>query len=177
MSAAQVTNSAPGGCDAFEAYLLIKGTKQGQFKGESTNPRRKDWIEVLAFSYEVISPRDQQSGLASGKRQHKPVVIRKQWGAATPQLLQALVNNEVLESVTFEFEKVGADGKEYVYHTIKLTNATVSDDALYTPICECQPSPQNESDSRELERVAFTFQKIQITNVDGQTSYADDWEE
>ena len=31
---------------AFEAYLLIKGTKQGQFKGESTNPRRKDWIEV-----------------------------------------------------------------------------------------------------------------------------------
>ena len=87
------------------------------------------------------------------------------------------MNNEVLESVTFEFEKVGADGKEYVCQTIKLTKATVSDDELYTPTCECQPSPQNESDSRELERVAFTFQKIQITNVDSQTSYADDWEQ
>jgi type VI secretion system secreted protein Hcp len=162
---------------AFQAYVSIKGTKQGQLKGESKNPRRKDWIEVLAFSYEVISPRDRQSGLAAGKRQHKPVVIRKQWGAATPQLLQALTNNEILESVAFEFEKVGPDGKEYVYQTIKLTNATVSDDELYTPICECQPSPQTEFDSQELERVAFTFQKIQITNNDGQTTYVDDWEE
>jgi type VI secretion system secreted protein Hcp len=125
------------GAMAFEAYLSITGKKQGQFKGESMNPKRKGWIEVLAFAYEVKSPYDVQSGQATGKRQHQPVVIRKQWGAATPQIFQALVTNEVLESVLFQFEQVGPDGQEYVYQTIKLTNAIVAEDELYTPICEC----------------------------------------
>jgi type VI secretion system secreted protein Hcp len=161
---------------AFQAYVRITGKKQGQFKGESTNSKRKGWIQILAFSYDVKSPYDPQSGQASGKRQHNPVVIRKEWGAATPQIFQALVTNEVLESVSFEFEKVGPDGKEYVYQTIKLTNATVAEDELYTPICECRSSPQTESDSYELEKVAFTFQKIEIANNDGQTASTDDWE-
>ena len=31
-------------------------------------------------------PRDSGSGLATGKRQHKPLAIIKEWGATTPQL-------------------------------------------------------------------------------------------
>ncbi|MEO7411200.1 MAG: hypothetical protein ABIU10_07765 [Sphingomicrobium sp.] len=31
-------------------------------------------------------PRDAASGQASGKRQHKPLTIIKEWGAAPPQL-------------------------------------------------------------------------------------------
>lgn len=37
--------------------------------------------------YNVKSPRDSASGMASGKRTHKPVTFVKEWGAATPQLL------------------------------------------------------------------------------------------
>ena len=36
--------------------------------------------------YQVRGPRDAGSGLATGKRQHKPLTIIKEWGAATPQL-------------------------------------------------------------------------------------------
>ncbi|WP_309602396.1 hypothetical protein [Sphingomonas sp.] len=36
--------------------------------------------------YQVKGPRDAASGLASGKRQHKPVTFVKEWGPATPQL-------------------------------------------------------------------------------------------
>jgi hypothetical protein len=35
---------------AFQAHVSIKGNKQGQFKGEGTQDKRKDkWIPVLAF--------------------------------------------------------------------------------------------------------------------------------
>jgi type VI protein secretion system component Hcp len=37
--------------------------------------------------YRVTGPRDAVSGQASGKRMHKPFVIVKEWGAATPQLM------------------------------------------------------------------------------------------
>ena len=36
--------------------------------------------------YQVKGPRDAASGQASGKRQHRPITIVKEWGAATPQL-------------------------------------------------------------------------------------------
>ena len=36
--------------------------------------------------YQVKGPRDADSGMASGKRQHKPLTIIKEWGASTPQL-------------------------------------------------------------------------------------------
>ena len=34
-----------------------------------------------------IKPRDAASGMATGKRMHKPVTFVKEWGAASPQLL------------------------------------------------------------------------------------------
>jgi len=41
--------------------------------------------KVTGASY-VVSPRDSASGMATGKRQHAPVKIVKEWGAASPQL-------------------------------------------------------------------------------------------
>ena len=41
---------------------------------------------MSSAAYEVTSPRDIATGQASGKRMHKPFVIRKEWGAASPQL-------------------------------------------------------------------------------------------
>ena len=37
-------------------------------------------------SYEV-KPRDSASGMATGKRMHKPLTVVKEWGPASPQLL------------------------------------------------------------------------------------------
>jgi hypothetical protein len=36
--------------------------------------------------YQVKGPRDSATGMASGKRMHKPFTIVKEWGAATPEL-------------------------------------------------------------------------------------------
>ena len=111
---------------AYEAYVIIEGTKQGKFKGESPREAHKEKIAILGFNYEITSPRDIASGQASGKRQHKPITFIKEWGASSPQIFQALTTNEVLKKVSMEFFRTTADGMEEVYHTIVLTNATVS---------------------------------------------------
>lgn len=149
---------------AYEFYVTIEGTKQGKFKGDSKRRAHKDQIVGLAFDYEVGSLRDAASGQATGKRQHKPVTITKRWGAATPQLYQALITNEILKSVLIEFMKTSPNGEEYVYHKIKLTNAAITLIHQYA-----------NADTREVEDVSFVFQKIEIENIDGKTSVTDDW--
>lgn len=42
--------------------------------------------QLQAAHYNVKSPRDSASGMASGKRTHHPVTFVKEWGAASPQL-------------------------------------------------------------------------------------------
>ena len=69
---------------AFEAYIVIKGTKQGQVKGEVMQSLPALQPE-LQFSFAAQSPRDAATGQASGKRQYKPVTIVKEWGAVSPE--------------------------------------------------------------------------------------------
>ena len=166
---------------AHEFYFTIKGNKQGAFKGESSKPAHKAKIQGLAFEYSVSSPRDSATGQASGKRQHKPVRIVKEWGAATPQIFTACVTNETLTEVNIEFFKTSADGKESVYQTIKLTNATVEKIEQFTSSAlgdgggSSSARHSAAADTHELEAVSFTFQKIEMENKDGKTSAADDW--
>ena len=162
---------------SFHAQVSIKGRKQGQFKGEGFQSKRGNkWIPILAFGYAVQSPRDLATGQATGKRQHKPVVVTKAWGAATPQLFQALTTNEILDSVDIEFFKVNPNGEEYLYHTVKLTNASIVEIKQYTREYELESAGHPEGvDPVELEDVSFTFQKIEIENKDGKTTTVDDW--
>ena len=157
---------------AQKFYATIKAATQGTLKGQGTG-RDKSKIEGVGFSYGVESPRDPASGLPRGKRQHKPVVFTKEWGAASPQLYQATATNEVLQSVLFEFISTNALGKEEVDYTVELTNATIAEFKGSVHLGE-KAGPI--VDSRELEIIKLVFQKITITSVAGATSTTDDWE-
>jgi len=162
---------------AYEFYVSVEGTKQGKFKGESIREAHKEKLAGLSYSHEITSPRDVATGQASGKRQHGPVTITKEWGPATPQIFQALVTNEVLKSVLFEFIHTTPDGLEEVYHTVKLTNATVAKVRQVTGTGESAASAKTTAtfDTHELEEVSFTYQAIEVENLPGQTSASDDW--
>jgi type VI secretion system secreted protein Hcp len=113
---------------ADNIYISVKGARQGAFKGEVLQKGFETKIAGLKFRYELVSPRDPASGLPTGKRQHKPVTLTKEWGAASPQLFEALVTNEVLPEVVIDF--VGVDPKTggmTLSHSIKLTNAGIAD--------------------------------------------------
>jgi type VI secretion system secreted protein Hcp len=149
----------------LEAYLTIEGTKQGKFKGDSQQSKHKDDIVVITFDYGAKAPRDVATGQASGKRQHGAFKFTSHLGPATPQLMNALVTNEVLKNVVLNVYRSSHDGAEEVGTTIKLTKATVasyellSDGATQYPEVRCE----------------MTFQKIEVENKSGKTMMADDW--
>jgi type VI secretion system secreted protein Hcp len=166
---------------AYEFYVTIEGTKQGAFKGESPREAHKEKIPGLAYRHEIKSPRDVATGQASGKRQHGPITISKEWGAASPQIMQALVTNEVMKSVLFEFIKTNPEStKEEVYFQIRLTNATISN-VRYTTGGGGDGASAGSAkhlaayDTMELEEVSFTYQAIDMEHCWQHTSASDDW--
>ncbi|MHB8575323.1 MAG: type VI secretion system tube protein TssD [Dehalococcoidia bacterium] len=159
-----------------EFFVTITGARQGKFKGDNSTSKTGGELKIngFGFHYEVNSPRDAVSGQASGKRQHQPVIFTKEWGASTPQLMQALVTNEDLTNVTFSFMSLNnAHGQATVDFTIKLQNASVASIEQYVDYFSAG-HPTSE-DLRRLEDISFTFQKIEWTFTDGGITASDDW--
>ena len=155
--------------------VTIEGTKQGRFKGE----RGRDRIAGLAFHYDVKSPRDAATGMASGKRQQGAITFTKAIDSASPQIYQALIANEVLKSVLFEFRSTNANGEEMVFYQITLTNASISEVEQYVGmsglVTSADAKHSGASDSSPLEDVSVTFQRIEVASQVGKTMAADDW--
>ena len=155
---------------AFPAYLSVTGSRQGQFKGESIQARRKNaWIPLLSFGMSLESPRDAATDQPSGERRFAPVRIVKEWGAASPQGLTACATNEALTQVLIEFTTTHPTGEEYVYQSMKLTNATIS------RVVRIKGGRGEGADIYELEDWEFTFAKIEVDDIDGLTKFTDDW--
>jgi type VI secretion system secreted protein Hcp len=149
-------------------YISIKGQKQGPFKGEALQKGAEGKIAGLKFRYELVSPRDIATGMATGKRQHKPVMITKEWGAASPQLFQALATNETLPEVVIDFVGVDPKGMMALSHSIKLTNAYIADISYST-------EPIATGGVRLLEDVTFVFGAIELIDVRSNTMSRDSW--
>ncbi len=160
---------------AYEFYVTVEGTRQGRLQGESDREAHAGKLPGLAFHYSVASPREAASGMATGRRTHQPVSFVKEWGAATPQLQQAMINNESFKSVLFEFIKTNDNGEEHVFHTIKLGTAVISEIVQYVdPVTGQGQSSGPLGDTGPLEKISFTFQRIEVENIDGQTSAVDE---
>lgn len=155
----------------YRFYVKIKGQKQGDIKGGVTQHLYEDQIGGLFLSQEVVSPRDAASGLPTGKRLHKPLLLRKGWDKATPLLFQALVDNENLTSVEIRFVGPTSTGVEQVTHKIKLTNANIASIQRYTASVDLA----NEYETYELEDVSFTYQRIELTSEPGNVTASDDF--
>jgi len=137
-------------------YMQIQGP-QGEFHGEGTKAG-SPWIAVLSVNESVVSPRDASTGMASGKRQHQPLVITKEVGPSSKQLHDAMTRGELLRKVTIEFVRTDAGGKEQVYRAIELTNAQVSG-------IEMRKSTGGMKNANEVEEIKLAYQKIEFKSA------------
>jgi type VI secretion system secreted protein Hcp len=167
-SASAAMAQTPQAMNASRTWFVVKivSQRQGAFRPEAPH----GGIDGIRFSSQATSPRDSATGLPSGKRQYSPITFTKAWGPASPQILAALANNEVLSTVTFEFYRTGADAKQFLYQTVVLTNATVSSVRRYLD----SPNGAEPPDPRALEDVSLTFQKIELKDASGSVAL-DDW--
>ncbi len=162
---------------ALNAYLKLKGQKQGDIKGSVTQKGREGSIMVIAVSHEVVSPRDAASGLPTGKRQHKPFVITKELDKSSPLLYNALCNNENISEWQLQFwspqlSAATGVGQEKQHFTVKLTNANIAS-IDFRMANNKHPELMKFA---EYEEVAFTYQKIEWTWNEGGITAMDDWE-
>jgi len=157
---------------ALNAYLKMTGAKQGDIKGSVTQKGREDTIMVIAVHHEIVSPRDPASGLPTGKRMHKPLVITKELDKASPLLYNVLTNNEDLTKWELKFFQPSATGAEKQHYTITLEHANI---ASINFVMANNKVPELMKFA-EYEEVAFTYRKITWTWVDGGITASDDWE-
>ena len=162
---------------ALNAYLKLKGQKQGDIKGGVTQKGREGKIAIIAVSHEIVSPRDHASGLPTGKRMHKPLCIVKELDKSTPLLLQMLCNNENIPEFELQFwtpqlKASTGTGSEVQHYTIKLINANI---ASINFKMDNNKHPDLMKFA-EYEEISFTYQKIEWTWNEGGIMAADDWE-
>jgi len=159
---------------ALNAYLKLKGQKQGEIKGSVVKKGKEKRIEVIAVNHQISTPRDSRSGLASGKRVHQPFIITKPIDKSTPLLYSALANNEMITEFDLQFWTAQnlpktTTGTEYQHYTIKLTNAFISEIKFTMPnnnLPELATLP-------EYEEISFVYQKIEWIWNDGAVTATD----
>lgn len=169
---------------ALEAYLTIKGKKQGDISKDASKPdsigqvakvdeSSQGKITVVGFTSGIVVPRDMTSGVATGARNHQPVVITKFFDRASPLLWQALATNEILEEVVSEFYRTDPGGMPQPQQFFKMTwkNATLIEGKAYLPLTI---DPKNNF-YQNMEAWSFTYKEVKWEHIPGSTSGEDKW--
>jgi len=154
---------------ATDIYCTVVGAKQGPFQGDPGLRGSTTQIAVYSLTQDLKVPFDAGSGLSTGRRQHSPLTIVKELDKSSPQFFTAAATNERLSSVICTLYRNAGEGQLRAYYKISLFNAT---------IVEIQNSGNGVNGAAhgdERERISFTYQKIELTDLDSNTSASDDW--
>ena len=157
--------------ETVHLYLKANGA---DIKGESTQHSlgRENSIECLYFEQAVKTAREAGSGMASGRRQYEPLLIRKRIDKSSPLIAKALVENQVIEA-TFKFFRPtpAGDGTTQQFYTIKIEDGRVASQKMYVPDT-IVPATSTEP---PLEEVSFVFHTITWTYVPDGVEHQDTW--
>jgi type VI secretion system Hcp family effector len=142
---------------ADAGYIRILGP-QGQIEGTAKEAAHSNWVTISSVVAEDLNgdaaadressapavseltasaPRDAATGISSGRRMHKPLVITKEIDKASPMLAKACASGQHLPEVDVDL----ASGEHY-----KLTDVVISSDTK----------------KGEAETISFSYQKIEI---------------
>lgn len=133
-----------------DMFIKFKASKQGVVTGGVAEKGKESTIKIISFQNENLSPRDAASGQATGKRQHKPITITKQYDKSSPQLLTAFNTQENLPEVSLRVFGSGKACPDGLCYTIELKDVVISG----------LTSATNEKGEKS-ETISFSFQKIE----------------
>lgn len=135
--------------------------KIGDIKGESTDAAHGGEIEILSWSWGETSearsaePATTASGLPTGKRQHKPLVITKPVDKSSPKLAEAIAKGRVFPQTVVSVPDKER-GKGYLTYTLK--NVVIT-----------SYSTSGDADSVPTETLSLNYEEIKTTRTDPKT--------
>jgi type VI secretion system Hcp family effector len=138
------------------AYLRAKGSAQGAFH-EDKSRAGKDRTLCLSVRFRGEVPHDVRGG-THATTQHEPISVVHEWGPATVQFVTALWSNETLDEVAIDFVRPDGKGKEEVFATLTLTQATVA----YAELRSGDTATLTEGMHRPVSAVGLRAEKIEF---------------
>jgi type VI secretion system secreted protein Hcp len=154
---------------ATDISCSVVGSVQGTFQGDPATGGSTTNIAVYSLTQELKVPFDAATGQITGKREHSPLTIVKELDKSSPLFFTAAATNEVLKSVTCTLSHVSSTGQVRPYFKFALTNATVVE------IKDSGNGVNGAAQSDEHERISFSYQKIELTDLNSNITAADDW--
>jgi type VI secretion system secreted protein Hcp len=102
----------------YDMYLQLDG-----IKGESTDDKHKDWIEVLSFDHSMMQPvsstKSSSGGASSGRAQHGDFALTKFVDLSSPKLYEALTNGKHLSKAKLEVCRAGGSQVKFLEITFE----------------------------------------------------------
>jgi len=125
--------------------------KLGDIKGESTDDKHRDEIEILSWSWGVAKPASAAagSGGGSGKASFHDFAFTHKIDRASPLLLQSCATGQHLKEATITRRKAGKGQQEFL--VVKLS------DVLVTSVSE-----SDDSGGEQTETVTLSFARIDL---------------
>ena len=157
--------------ETVHLYLKANGT---DIKGESTQVSlgREGSIECVYYEQGVITAREAGSGLATGRRQYPPLLIRKRIDKSTPLLMKALTENQAIEA-TFKFFRPNptGDGTTEQFYSVNFKQGRINSIKQYVPDTIVPATSRDPA----CEEVTFVFHTIGWTYTNGGVTHEDSW--
>jgi type VI secretion system Hcp family effector len=159
-----------GGAPSVFLDLSSNGTT---IEGDSEQKGHEGAIECVYFSSSVGTTQlTSGSGMATGRRTHGPIIIRKRIDRATPLFAKSLVQNEVAAG-TFHFYRTGDDGTEQHFFTIDFQQGRVSSQTMYSS--DNVAAAGVAGSSPFMEEVRFVYRRVSWTYEPGGITFEDSW--
>lgn len=159
--------------ETVHLYLKANGS---DVQGDSTQMSlgRENSIECLFFEAGIRTAREAGSGVASGRRQHEPLLIRKRIDKSTPLIAKALCENQVIEG-KFKFFRPNptGDGTTEQFYTVEIKKGRVASQRQWVPDTIVPAS----SSEPPMEEITFVFHTIMWTYTNGGITHEDTWDQ
>jgi type VI secretion system secreted protein Hcp len=158
---------------AETVHLYLKANGR-DVAGESTQTSlgRENSIECVFYRQSVVTAREAGSGMATGRRQYEPLVIRKRIDKSSPVLFKALVENQKIDA-EFKFFRPNpsGDGTTEQFYSVEIKDGRIASMSQYVndvivPATATDPA---------LEEVTFVFHTIAWHYTQGGVTHEDSW--
>ena len=172
---------------AQSVHLFLKAAG-ADLQGESTQTSngRANSIECSFFEHACDTAREAGSGNATGRRQYRPIVVRKDIDKTTPLIMKALRMNQNVSGI-FKFyrpdtgtnpEEPGS-GEDTMFYSIEFTGGRISHTKQYVrdthAIDVRAANDLNAHSAAPQEEVGFVFHTIKWIYTAGGIEDQDSW--
>lgn len=133
---------------AIDVYLQIDG-----IKGESTDEKHKDWIELKSVGWGVLQPKSATASTGGGhtaeRCEHHDILVTKLADLSSPVLLQTCAAGKTIPKAKLEFMRADAMGERIKYYEIEIENVLIG-----------AVTPEVKEGDILTESVALKFSKV-----------------